>query len=160
MAHKEDKHVHPVYSKATDERNKLQTLETDFCQGENSHEGAWKSEWGCLCDISDRVGRGKLRQALEEMWEHAQRAEAAGTPLCLWWGKQGQQRGLAGHRNKFAFYSALAHEGTDSSGARKGPDSTHVLLARFDVYGEGGEGTEEAGRPGAASLFQERGKGG
>lgn len=41
-------------------------------------------------------------------------------------------RGLAAHRNKSAFYSALAHEGNDRSGAREGPDLTHVLLAHFD----------------------------
>lgn len=92
MVHKEDKHVHPVYGKATDKRSKLQTLDTDLCQGENSYEGDWKSEWVCLCDISDRVGRGQLRPALEEMREHDQRAEAAGTQLCLWWGKRGKQR--------------------------------------------------------------------
>lgn len=45
--------------------------------------------------------------------EHAWRAGAAGTPVCLQQGRQGEQRGrklrwqrgLADHRNKYAFYS-------------------------------------------------------
>lgn len=67
-----------------------------------------------------------------------------------------QQGGLAGHRNKPAFYSARAQGGTDRSRAREGPDSTHVLLAHSDCVYRVERGLGEAKRPGTVSLVEER----